>query len=273
MKVFISSDIEGISGVVGDGQSTRSGADYARVRKLMTQDINAAVEGAFAGGAAAVVINDGHGAGTNVLIEELDPRAQLISGDRLYLSQMGGIDETFGVVLFVGHHAMEGTADGVLNHTFLGRTINRLTMNGRPVGEMGVNGAIAGHFGVPVGLATGDDRACAEASSFFTGIETVVTKTSVSRTVAESLTPGRSHKLIRQAAEAAVRKAPFLSPFLVELPVTFEVEFKSTAETTLATLFPSVRRTGPKSVRVTAPDVVKAFKMLWGVFELGMAGV
>jgi D-amino peptidase len=272
MKVFISSDIEGITGVVGGGQSTMAGADYARVRKLMTQDINAAVEGAFLGGATGVVINDGHGAGTNVLIEDLDPRARLISGDQLYLSQMGGIDHTFDVVLFVGHHAMEGTADGVLNHTFLGRTINRLTMNGRPVGEMGINGAIAGHFGVPVGLEAGDDRACAEALSFFPGIETVITKRAVSRTVADSLTPGASHRLIREAAEAAVQKAPLLSPLLVDLPVTFEVEFKSTAETTFATLFPSVKRTGPKGVSVTAPDVVSAFKMLWGVFELGMAG-
>jgi len=271
MKVFVSSDIEGITGVVGGGQSTMHGADYVRVRRLMTQDINAAVEGAFRGGATGVVINDGHGAGTNVLIEELDPRAQLISGDKLYLSQMGGIDSSFGVVLFVGHHAMEGTADGVLNHTFLGRTINRLTMNSRPVGEMGINAAIAGHFGVPVGLETGDDTACAEALSFFPGIETVATKRSVSRTAAESLTPGASHKLIAEAADAAVRKAQFLPPFLVDLPVTFEVEFKTTAETTFAILFPSVKRTGPKSVRVKAPDVVSGFKMLWGVFELGMA--
>lgn len=273
MKVFISSDIEGITGVTGGTQSTMRGADYARVRRLMTQDINAAVEGAFRGGATGVVINDGHGAGTNVLIEELDPRAQLISGEKLYLSQMGGIDGSFGVVLFVGHHAMEGTADGVLNHTFLGRTINGLTMNGRPTGEMGINAAIAGHFGVPVGLETGDDKACAEASSFFPWIETVVTKRGISRTVAESLTPGESHKLITAAAAAAMRKAPFLPPFLVDLPVTFEVEFKTTAETTFATAFPSVIRTGPKSVKVTARDVVSGFKMLWGVFELGMAGV
>lgn len=272
MKVFISADLEGITGVVGGAQMGTGGTDYMRVRKLMTQDINAAVEGAFAGGATAVVINDGHGAGINVLIEDLDSRARLISGSNLQLSQMGGIDSSFDVVLFVGHHAMEGTADGVLNHIFLGRTVNRITMNGRPVGEMGINGAIAGHFGVPVGLETGDDKAVAEALSFFPDIETVVTKCGLDRFVADSLTPAASHELIRAAAEATVQKAPSLSPFLVDLPVTFEIEFKTTAETTFATLFPSVKLRGPKSVSVTAGDVVTAFKMLWGVLELGRAG-
>jgi D-amino peptidase len=187
---------------------------------------------------------------------------------------MGGIDGSYGVVLFVGHHAMEGTQDGIVNHTFLGRTINRLTLNGRAVGEMGCNGAIAGHFGVPVGMESGDDKAVAEALSFYPTIETVVVKHGMDRFVADSMAPAASRPLIRQAAERAVRRAIAgdFKPTKIPAPVTFEVEFKTTAETRYATSFPSVKRTGPKSVSVTADDVATAFGMLWGVLELGRAG-
>jgi len=270
VKVFISADIEGITGVSGAAQLR--GPDYARMRRLMTQDVNAAVAGAYLGGAKEVVINDGHGDGTNILIEELDSRARLISGCNMPLSQMGGIDDTFSVVLFVGHHAMEGTHDGVVNHIYLGRTVNKLLLNGKPVGEMGANGAIAGHFGVPIGMESGDDKAVAEALALFPDIETVTTMIGMDRFVANSLTPAVTQKAIKEAAERAVRRAPDLKPFKVSLPATFEVEFKTTAETTYATLFPSVTRVGPKTVSVTAGNVVTAFKMLWGTFELGRAG-
>ena len=273
VKVFISADLEGIAGVAGNGQLGESSPDMPRIRRLLTAEINAAIEGAFRGGATGVLVNDGHGNGANVLCDELDPRARLMIGFNQPLSQMGGIDGSFAAMFFIGHHAMEGTTQGVYNHTFFGRLVNRISLNGRPSGEMGVNGAIAGHFGVPVALAVGDDHAVAEALTFFPGIETVTTKRGLDRFVADSLSPAESRRLITAAAEVATRRAASLAPACTTSPVTFEVEFKSTAATTFPLVFPSVQRTGPKSVSVTGLDVPTAFAMLNGVLLLGQAGL
>lgn len=273
MRIFISADLEGIAGVAGSGQLTESSADIARIRRLLTAEVNAAIDGAYRGGATGALVNDGHGHGANILADELDPRARLMIGFNQPLSQMGGIDASFGAVFFIGHHAMEGTQAGVYNHTFFGRLVNRLLMNGRPTGEMGVNGAIAGHFGVPVALAAGDDHAVTEALAFFPGIETVATKRGMDRFVADSLSPAESRRLITEAAARAVERAGQLTPTTAPGPVTFEVEFKSTAATTFPLVFPDVVRTGPRSVSVTAPDVVRAFAMLNGVLLLGQAGI
>jgi len=273
MKIFISADLEGIAGVAGNSQLGANSPDTPRIRRLLTAEINAAVEGAFRGGATAVLVNDGHGHGANVLCDELDPRARLMIGFNQPLSQMGGIDASFGAVFFVGHHAMEGTTRGVYNHTFFGGLVNRVLLNGRPAGEMGVNGALAGHYGVPVALAVGDNHAVAEAAAFFPGLETVITKVGHDRFVADSLSPAESRRLITAAAEVAVGRAASLRPLETASPVSFEVEFKSTAATTFPLAFPSVQRTGPKSVSVTASDVVTAFTMLNAVLLLGQAGL
>ena len=273
MKIFISADLEGIAGVAGSGQLGENSHDMPRVRRLLTAEVNATIEGAFQGGATEILVNDGHGNGANILADELDPRARLMIGFNQPLSQMGGIDASFAAVFFVGHHAMEGTTYGVYNHTFFGRLVNRITLNGRPAGEMGVNGAIAGHFGVPVALAAGDNHAVAEALQFFPGIETVVTKRGLDRFVADSLAPAESRRLLTAAAQIAVERAGALLPVTTPSPVTFDVEFKSTAATTFPLVFPSVVRSGPKSVSVTGPDVVTAFMMLNGVLLLGQAGL
>lgn len=269
MKVFISVDMEGITGVSVSAHVNSAESDYQRFRKLMTRDVNAAIEGAIEAGATGFVVNDSHGPMTNILIEELHNDARLISGNKKHLGQMEGIGKDFDLVFLVGYHDREGSYDAVLNHSFYGRMVLEIRCNGEPMGEAAVNAGAAGHFGVPIGLVTGDNLVCADAAKRFTGVETAVVKDAISRFSACSLTPAQSQTLIRQRAKAAVEKAASLVPYRIKTPVTFEVDFKSTAEAYACDVFPELKRTGPRTIAFSAVDYLTAYKILWGVFNLG----
>ncbi len=271
MKVFLSVDMEGISGVAVSNHVSPEHKEYERFRKLMTADANAAVEGAVSAGATEVLVVDSHGPMTNILIEELDSRARLISGSNKYYCQMEGIDGSFGAVFFVGYHAREGASDGVLNHTLLGRTVYELRCNGKPVNEAILNAGIAGDHGVPVALVTGDDQVCAETREALGDVEAAVVKRAVDRFTADCLPLERSRALIREAAARAVERAPRLRPYHVPGPVTFEVDFKGTAEAHMAAVFPFVRRVGPRTVAVTGENYLEAFRLLWGTLIIARA--
>ncbi len=275
MKVFISADMEGATGIVSARHVASNDSEYGRMRRLLTGDVNAAVEGAVEAGATEVLVNDSHGAMINILIEDLHPKARLISGSNKQLCQMEGIDgDGFGAAFFVAYHAREGTDDAILNHTLLGRIVHEITCNGTPYGETGLNAGLAGHFGVPVALVTGDDKVTAEAKRLLGPIETAAVKEAIDRLVGNCLPPARTRDLIREAAARAVRraKAGEITPHRVAGPVTFRVTFKSTAGTTLPTLFPEVRKVDSKTIEVSGPDYLQAFRLLWGALLLGRAG-
>jgi len=139
VRVYISVDMEGITGVAVGKHVTPGEKEYDRFRRLMTQDANAAIEGALAAGATEVVVSDGHGPMTNLLIEELHPAARLLSGSNKLLGQMEAIDRGFDVAFFVGYHQREGGGDGVMNHTYLGRFVYEIRLNGEPVDEPYLN--------------------------------------------------------------------------------------------------------------------------------------
>ena len=149
MKVFVSIDMEGISGVVSPEQCTPGNPDYERARLLMTQEANAAILGARAAGAAEVAVSDSHGNMRNLLIEELDTWADLIYGSPKPFGMMEGLDDSFGVVFLIGYHARAGTLNAILDHTYSSRCVHHVELNGRPVGEIGLNAALAGFHGVP----------------------------------------------------------------------------------------------------------------------------
>lgn len=155
LKVYISSDMEGIAGLVSGTQVTGGERDYAVGRRLMIAETNAAIAAAFDAGATEVLVNDSHGSQTNLLAEELDRRAVLITGAPKPRGMMQGIDSTFDAVVFIGYHAQGSSIDAVLGHTYSG-ALKRVTLNGREVGEYGLNAAVAGHFGVPVVFIAGD---------------------------------------------------------------------------------------------------------------------
>ncbi len=155
MKVYISCDMEGISGVVSGEQTHMGNKEYERACKLMTEEANAAIEGALVGGATEVVVNDVQGEGRNILIEGLNPRPDSYRVAPRPWGMTQGIDGTFGTAFFIGYHAQAGTRDSVIAHTVSGR-IYQVRLNGEPIGETGLNAALAGYFGVPVVLVTGD---------------------------------------------------------------------------------------------------------------------
>src|SRR5687768_3319108 len=160
-RVYISVDMEGISGVNGDDQTSAGQPEYGRARKLMAEDTNAAIRGAFEGGATDVLVNDSHGGQRNLLPEDLDQRARLISHSFKRHGMMEGLDDSFDAVIFVGYHAKADAPRGLFAHTGSG-VVRDLQINGRSVGEGGMNAALAAYYGVPVVSVSGDDVAIAE---------------------------------------------------------------------------------------------------------------
>ena len=249
MKILIATDMEGITGVTTWDQVTPGHAEYARFRRQMTEDINAAVRGAFDAGAEEVIVADGHWNGSNILIEELDPRAKLNTGSPSPFSMMQGIDESINGVLFVGYHARNGSPSAILDHTWSSRAVANIWLNDILTGEYGLNAAVAGHFGVPVIMVSGDQTACAQMTELLGDIEMAVVKQATSRFAAECLSPEVTRELICLGAERAVERlaqgdAP--EPFILDTPITVTVEFFTSDMADRATRIPFTTREGTR---------------------------
>jgi D-amino peptidase len=262
MKLLIACDMEGISGVATWNHVDPSHAEYQRFRRIMTQDVNAAIQGAAAGGADEIIVTDGHWNGDNILIEEIDPRAKLNTGSPSPLSMVQGIDQGVDAVILVGYHARIGSQAGILDHTWSSVRVANLWINGRLVGETGLNGSVAGHFGAPVLMISGDQTVAAEAKSFIPEVETVIVKKASSRHSAECLAPAVSQAMIRETAEKAVRR--FLAgqgpaPLQQDLPVTIEIEFMYSDMADRACMLPGSKRVSGTKVAYTAPDMLAAY--------------
>ncbi len=272
MRIYISVDMEGITGVATGKHVLPGEKDYERFRKMMTLDVNAAVEGALEAGATDVVVSDGHGPMTNLLIEEINPAARLLSGSNKLLGQMEGVDGGFDAAFLVGYHQREGGGDGILNHTLIGKIVYEIRVNGAPADEAAINAGIAGAFGVPVALVTGDSSVTAEAEALIPGVVVAPVKEAYDRYVGLCLPPERAHALIRERAAEALRavREGRIKPHRVS-PVTFEVEFKRTSPANVATLFPGVERRGPRTIVISDDDYIRAFKLMWGCLIVGMA--
>ena len=186
MKLLIACDMEGLPGVVNWDHVTTTHPEYNRYRKIMTDSVNAAIDGAYAAGAEAVLIADGHAAGRNILIEALDPRAQVNLGSNYPYAMVKGIETGVEAVIYVGYHARAGTVNAVLCHTWSG-TIANVWLNDILVGEIGLNAAVCGHFNTPVIGISGDQSACAEAVELLGPLETAIVKRAFSHAGAECL--------------------------------------------------------------------------------------
>ena len=261
MKIHIAADMEGISGVTCWDQVSSSHAEYAHFRRLMTDEVNAAIVGAIAAGADDVVVSDGHGGGRNILIEELDPRARLNTGNPTPFSMVQGIGADVDGVIFVGYHARAGTPQAILDHTWVGAT-SGVWLNGVEVGEIGLNAAVCGHFGVPVIAVAGCAAACAEASGLLGPVETAPVKRASSRTAAECLAPQAAQRLIREAAGRAVQRllaGGACPPWVVATPVALEVEFTHSNFADGASIMPGAQRDG-RRLRFEAVDMPQAYQ-------------
>jgi D-amino peptidase len=262
MKILIATDMEGITGVTTWDQVTPGHAEYARFRKLMTQDVNAAVRGACDGGADQILVADGHWNGSNILVEELDRRARLNSGSPSPMSMMQGIDESVDGVFFVGYHARNGSPDAILDHTWSSRTVANVWLNEILTGEYGLNAALAGHFGVPVVMASGDQTACGQMSDLLGEIKVAVVKHASGRYAAECLPPQVSQGMIYQAALRAVERlaaGDMPDPFILDTPVRVTVEFFTSDMADRASLLPYTQRKGT-CVSFTAQEMETAYR-------------
>jgi D-amino peptidase len=270
VRVLISADSEGVTGITATDELLYGKPYYEFMRQMMTDDVNAAIDGAFAGGATEVVVNDSHWTMTNVQIERLDPRADLIKGFHKHLCMVEGV-QAADAVFFLGYHCRTGDSDGVGNETILGREIVEIRMNGRPVGESEINAAVCGHFGVPVVFASGDDLYEKELRETLPDVEVGLTKYALDRWAARCLPPERSHANIRAAAQRAVERASegAFAPYRLAGPVELTVTFSSTAEALMASLVPGSVRETPRVVSFRAEDAVAAWKGFFAVLLLG----
>lgn len=266
MKLLISADMEGISGIVAWEQTTPGQSEYARGRRLMLGDVNAAVNGAFEGGADEVVVSDAHGDARNLLLEELDPRARLNSGSPSPFSMLQGLDDTPApnALMLLGYHALSGTRKGVLDHTWSDERIRAVFLNGRLVGEIGLNAALAGAYGVPVVALSGDQHTCAEGQDLLgVALEIAVVKNATGRYAAQCLPlPEARERVCEAAARGLLRlregRAP--APLVVSLPVRLAIEFVFTQHVDRAFLLPGAERPSGTRLEYTAPDMVTAHR-------------
>ena len=260
MKLFISADIEGVGGVVRGEQSSRDASDYAHARKLMTAEVNAAIRGAFDGGATEVVAADAHHIGLNLISDEVDERARQIIGTPRRLGMMEGVDMGFDAAFFIGYHASAGTPQGVIAHSYR-RRVAEIKLNGRKVGEVGFNTALAGHFGVPVVLISGDEAACAEARALLPHILAVPVKKGLGAYAAACLHPKQAQNLIYQSACEAFSRRPSWMPFVIDKPVLLDVRFTTASAVDRCLRLPGIEFVDGASLRYEARDVLEAYQV------------
>ncbi len=261
LKVYILTDIEGVSCVTREGQQKpEGGSEYEGARLLLTRDVNAAVEGALKGGAIQVIVNDGHGArgGYNLVPEELHEGAAYVMGGPRPCA-LPGLDKSFDEVFLVGYHAMAGTQGAVLEHTMSTRVVMNAYINDVRVGEIGIEASIAGYFGVPVALVTGCDKAVREAKELLGDVEAVAVKEGVGRNCAICLAPKRARQLIKEAAERAVRKPTRFKPYGVQPPIEVRIEYSHPIYAERRPT-PGMERTGPRALRFYGDDLLKVMQ-------------
>jgi D-amino peptidase len=263
VNVFISVDMEGVAGVAHVKQAQRGEDDYPAARMLMIGETNAAIEGAFDGGATRVVVNDSHGDMYNLIPEEMDERAELIIGSpKTGGSMMQGIEAGFDVALFVGYHAGPGVEAAVLDHIYSGRNFYDVRINGASMTETEVNALVAGTYGVPLGLVTGDDKICAHIDKTIPGVRTVVVKEGYGRHMARSIHPARARAAIKAGAKEAVLGTGELKPYLLDGPFALDLDTRTSLGAELCALAPGVTRTGGRTVRFETEDFREAFRCL-----------
>src|SRR5690625_2829515 len=262
MRILISADMEGATGVTWPADCEPGAPEWQRCRPLFTSDVNAAIAGFFDAGATEVLVNEAHASMRNVMLEELDDRATMNTGRHKELTMVESIQR--GVVdgvAFLGYHTAAGT-QGVLSHTYIPGSLTSVTVNGQIGSEGLLNAHVAAAYGVPVILVTGDDRTCADAATYAPRAGTVAVKDYVARYTADCRPPARTYADIKAAATDAMSLAGQTQGHDGG-PFTVHIETDATQLAEAATVVPTVQRTGDRSVSFTSPsayDLIRCFK-------------
>ncbi|HHZ06949.1 MAG TPA: M55 family metallopeptidase [Clostridiales bacterium] len=273
MKVYIAADMEGITGVVSPEDVTSGSASYERARRQMMSDVNTAISAAFDSGALEVLVNDRHGSFRNLVIQDLEPRARLISGFNGTQISCEGIDSSFDAACFIGFHAMHGTVGGVLNHTISSAVVQQVRLNGSPIGEIGLDALSAAAHTVPVVAISGDDKTAQEAQDLIPTIETAIVKYGIDRTTADCLPPAATSELIRKAVSDGLRNVDKAFLPKCKEPCTFAVDFRYTSCALFPTLVPYFRRTGPFTVEFGPVSFIEGTRALEACITLAHSAV
>ena len=271
MRLFISADIEGISGVTNDAQASQTGPQFPEARRWMTGDVNAAIEGAFEAGVTEVLVKDAHGWALNLLPDEIDERATLIQGWGVEDGMMEGLTEDCSLTFLVGYHARAGTPDGILSHTWSG-ALRRLVVNDVEMGEMGISALFAGALGVPIALVTTCEAGAQQARELLPWAETVAVKRGITRFAAELIHTKRAQGLIRDAAHRAFQRLGEMQPLCYDAPCTVHTTWANPGMAQACATHEGVTLVDEYTVEFTASDQLAALKRLRQLFRIAQSG-
>jgi D-amino peptidase len=260
MKVFISSDLEGTAGVVDWDQVIAGGHFYDYYAGLLTREINAAIEGAMAAGATEFLVNDSHSKMQNIRPDQLAGRARYLSGRYKPLYMMQGLDASFDAVFFISYHGSMSSHGSTLSHTYFPTAFAEVKINGQVAGESGINALVAQAYGVPIVLITGDGTTAEEIRPFAPSVRAAVVKDSVTRFAANSMHPDDACALIRSEAQAAIEGLGEAAPVQITLPVTMEIQFRTSDYCDLACRISGVECTGDLTARIVLDDPLEAYQ-------------
>ena len=264
LKVYISADMEGITGVASADQLSPGSFEYERAREWMTGEVLAAIQGARDAGATEFVVSDSHGNGESLLIDRF-PAEVPITVIRSFprpLGMMEGIDSTFAAVIFIGYHASTSSTTGVRAHTMSSALLTRIALNGTSMSEAGINAAIAAQYGVPVVMLTGDDAIVAETRSRLGPIEGVAVKRAIGFHSTATMTPEVARGLIRAHAATAIKRRGDMRPYAMTRPITLDVSFKNYRPVELLGYLSNVQRIDSHTVRYVGRDMIDVSKFL-----------
>ena len=268
-KIYISSDMEGVVGAVTGEQMGPSGFEYQQFREFMTAEVNAAIEGARSAGAGEILVADSHGNGQNLLIDKLPKDVKIVRSWPRPLDMVGGLDDSFDGVIFLGYHASTDNLTGVRAHTFSSGRLTSVKLNGTPVTEGAWNAAIAGELGVPVIMVSGDDATVEEVSSLLGNVEGAVVKWALSFHSATTLQPEAAYDLIREKASRAVKNIKKYKPYKVKNPVTVEMGFKNYRPVEILSYLSLFERIGSHTIRFSAKNMEEAARIITFVLMYG----
>jgi D-amino peptidase len=263
LKVYVSVDMEGVGGVsTWQVQALPDGREYQQFRRLLTEEVNAAIAGAFDAGATEVLVADSHGDAQNLDVELLDRRAHLIRAWPRPLLTMAGIDSSFDAALLIGYHAGAGEPDAILSHTMSSKRFFQMKLNGKPASEAVFSAATAGDFGVPIAFLSGDQTAGKEARDDIGAIQTVAVKQATGFFSATMMHPEESRRLIRDGVREALQDKAGRKPFKLTSPVQLELTLKDTVAAELLSYLPQVTRKGGNTIVFTAQNMTEVAKFL-----------
>lgn len=269
MKLYISVDMEGITGLPDYTYVDSSEHNYERARKIMTDETNFVAEAAFKFGCQEVLINDSHSKMNNILIDQLHPDATLITGEVKPLSMMQGIDNTYTGAMFVGYHAQAGHF-GVMSHAMI-HAVRNFYINDKPIGELGINAYVAGHFGVPVLMVAGDDQAAKEAEELIPNVTTAAVKETISRSAVKSMTPKKAGELLTEKVELALENRKQVKPLHPPEQPVLKIEFNNHGQAEWANLMPGTKLIeGTTTVQFDAKDILEAYQAMLVMTELAI---